>query len=133
MYKEYDNKLAMKLKMLRLDAGLSQEEFAAKMGISRSCVANYETGKRFPSINMIKKIAEIYGIMTDVLIGNNLCSGYRMCESDPEDYDRKRRKILQDHGNTLDISHLPTEYKISMIEYYNYIQSKQRKSQISEN
>ncbi len=132
MYKDYDNNLAMKLKMLRMDAGLSQEEFAAKAGISRSCVANYETGKRIPSINMLKKIADIYGIMTDVLIGNNLCTGYSMCEND-RDYAQERKKILQRHGHSLDISHLPTEYKISLIEYYQYIQSKQKKKQTSEN
>ncbi len=126
MYNNYDDNLAMKLKMLRMDAGLSQEEFAAKAGISRSCVANYETGKRVPSINMLKKIADIYGIMTDVLIGSNLNTGISMCESDKE-IDQRRKKFLQNYGNTLDISHLPTEYKISMVEYYNYIQAKQKK------
>ena len=125
MYKIYDGNLAMRLKMLRIEAGLSQEEFAVKAGISRSCVANYETGKRFPSINMIKKIADIYGVMTDVLLGDNLYSGLSMCESDSGD-DQRRKKFLQNHGNTLDISHLPTEHKISMIEYYNYIQAKQK-------
>lgn len=129
MYKEYDNNLPMKLKMLRMDAGLSQEEFAAKVGISRSCVANYETGKRRPDISMIRKIANVYSIMTDVLIGSDLYADIALHENNRGN-DPKRKKSLQPYRNTLDISHFPAEYQISIIEYYRYIQSKHNKKGI---
>ena len=126
MYNNYDDNLAMKLKMLRIDAGLSQEEFATKMGISRSCVANYETGKRFPGISMIKKIAASYGIMTDALIGNCFYPELSMHESDPN---YKREQTPPIHNNKLDISHLPVEHQISLIEYYHYLLANKKKAE----
>ena len=57
----------LKLKMLRLEAGKSQEEFSSELGISRSCLANYETGKRQPSGEMISKIANLCNILPSFL------------------------------------------------------------------
>ncbi len=128
MNKEYDNSLAMRLKMLRLDAGLSQEEFAAKVGISRSCVANYETGKRRPDIETIRRIAEVYGIMTDVLIGNDSYEDVTMRESTQVD-NAKWKKLLLTHKSKLDISHFPIEYRISMVECYKLAMTKYRKKE----
>lgn len=128
MNREYDNSLAMRLKMLRLDAGLSQEEFAAKVGISRSCVANYETGKRRPDIETIRRIAEVYGIMTDVLIGSDSYENVAMCESMQAD-NTKWKKLLHTHNSKLDISHFPIEYRITMFECYKLAMTKYRKKE----
>ena len=46
-----------KLKEARKDAGLSQEQFAEKMSVSRSAVAKWETDKGMPDVNNLKVIA----------------------------------------------------------------------------
>ncbi len=45
------------VKKLRLEAGLSQEYFAEKLGIHRTYVSFIERGERNPSLKMIFKIS----------------------------------------------------------------------------
>lgn len=43
---------------LRLAAGLTQDELAKKLGISRSRIGMYETGKREPDYETLELIAD---------------------------------------------------------------------------
>lgn len=43
-------------KEMRLNLGLSQEEFADKIGVCSQCISNWETGLSKPSIASMKKI-----------------------------------------------------------------------------
>lgn len=49
------------LKQKRQGAGLSQRNLAQKIGISRSSLSLLENGKRKPSYDVLKKIAEEMG------------------------------------------------------------------------
>ncbi|MBE7048954.1 MAG: helix-turn-helix transcriptional regulator [Ruminococcaceae bacterium] len=120
MHKFQNCSLPIKLKMLRLELGKSQEEFSSELGISRSCLANYETGKRQPDHEMIKKIADLCHVMTDFLMDRPFYRQVPLYEKDP-DMIKKYKSAIQNHGNTLDISHLATEHQISLIEFYNYV------------
>lgn len=48
-----------RLRTIRTKLGLSQEEFAKKLGIAQSAVAMYEIGERTPRDEIKKKIAVI--------------------------------------------------------------------------
>ena len=50
--------LALNLKFYRKILGLSQAKLAEKVNISDNYIALIETGRRFPSINMLERIAE---------------------------------------------------------------------------
>lgn len=54
-------KFSEKVKVLRTDAGLTQQEFANAIGVSLRTVTNYETGSRYP------KKRELYAKMAEVL------------------------------------------------------------------
>lgn len=54
--------MTITLKAARANKGLSQKEAAKLIGISESTLLNYEKGKRFPDVPVIKKIEDIYGI-----------------------------------------------------------------------
>lgn len=56
-----------KLKELRQKLGLSQKEFAEKLGIEYQNYNKYELGKNEPSIETMIKIADYYGISLDYL------------------------------------------------------------------
>lgn len=56
------------LKAARINVGLTQREAAKKLGISEETVSNYERGKRFPDVPVIRKIEEVYGIPYDRII-----------------------------------------------------------------
>lgn len=51
-------KIGMRIRELRKDTGLSQEKFAAKIGMDRTYFASVELGKRNISIVNLEKIAD---------------------------------------------------------------------------
>ena len=66
---------AEKLKTLRGNKGLTQEEFAREINVTKGAVAMWETGKRTPDLAMIKKIAAYFDITVDELIGGSVDRG----------------------------------------------------------
>ncbi|MDE6732165.1 MAG: helix-turn-helix domain-containing protein [Oscillospiraceae bacterium] len=61
-----------RLKEIRKNAGLSQEQLAEKIGVSRQAVTKWETGKGLPDIENIVIIAEIFKTTLDELISADL-------------------------------------------------------------
>lgn len=53
---------------LRKNQGFSQEKLAKKLGVKTNTICQYETGKRSPNIETLKKIAEVLGCSVDELI-----------------------------------------------------------------
>ncbi len=130
MHKFQTYSFPLKLKMLRLETGKSQEEFSSALGISRSCLANYEAGKRYPGQDMLSKIAELCNVMPTFLIDEPQFHEVTLNEAEI-DKTQKLKKLIQDRGNVLDISHLSTEHKLSLVNFYEYVLSSHR--QKSEN
>ena len=56
------------LKTARDRLGLSQKEAAKRLGISDDVLSNYERGKTYPNVLMLKKIEKVYGVKYDQLI-----------------------------------------------------------------
>ena len=52
----------------RKKSGLSQEEVAAKLGISRQTISKWELDETLPDIFQSKKLANLYGLSLDELI-----------------------------------------------------------------
>lgn len=50
------------LKTARDRLGLSQKEAAKRLGISDDVLSNYERGKTYPNVLMLKKIESVYGV-----------------------------------------------------------------------
>ena len=51
-----------KIKELRIELGLSQLEFANRVGVSRQSLSHYETGRVIPPIDVLKKIAKEFRV-----------------------------------------------------------------------
>ena len=58
-----------KLKMLRKETGLTQTQVAARTGVVVSAVSAYESGMRYPSYKVLIKLAALYHVSTDFLLG----------------------------------------------------------------
>lgn len=54
-------KLHNRLKIIRRQSTLRQEDLAKELGISLSSFSRYETGKRIPDANLLVKMAKILG------------------------------------------------------------------------
>lgn len=59
-----------KLKKCRKDMSLSQKEFGQKIGVAESTVSLYESNKRFPDADTLKKISALFEVSLDYLLGN---------------------------------------------------------------
>lgn len=57
-----------KLKEARKEAGLTQEQFAEKMSVSRSAIAKWESDKGLPDVNNLKMMAQLLGVSVDYLL-----------------------------------------------------------------
>jgi len=62
--------LAEKIKTARNRAGMSQQELADAIHVSRSAVAKWESGKGLPDIENLKAITGIFGMTLDELTGD---------------------------------------------------------------
>src|SRR5690625_3923756 len=60
--------LAEKLKKARKEAGLTQEELAERMNVSRSAVAKWETDKGMPDIENLRLISSMIDVSIDYLL-----------------------------------------------------------------
>ena len=60
--------MAISLKAARINSGLTQEQAAEALEITKGTLANYEMGKTTPRISMAKRIARLYGLTVDDII-----------------------------------------------------------------
>ncbi len=61
--------LNQKLKTLREAMGLTQEELALRLNVSRSAIAKWEQGQGWPSLDMLKSLALFFHTSIDDLLG----------------------------------------------------------------
>ena len=61
-----------KLKKLRTEANMSQEELASKLGITRRSIVYYETKSRYPKKReVITGLAKVFNVPVDFLINDS--------------------------------------------------------------
>lgn len=77
-----------KLQMLRKQKGLTQEELAEKLFVSRTAISKWESGRGYPSIDSLKSIAKFFSVTIDVLL-----SGEEILSIAEED-NQQREKCL---------------------------------------
>ena len=58
-----------RVRELRLEKGLKQEEIANSLGVVRTTYTKYETGEREPSFEIMSKLANFFDVSIDYLIG----------------------------------------------------------------
>ena len=57
------------LKKLRLQERMPQQQLAQKLGVTKSVVSYYELQERYPSPEILIKLASIFHVTTDYLLG----------------------------------------------------------------
>lgn len=75
-------KLAEKLQLIRKKNGLSQEELAEKLGISRQAISKWESGQSTPDLNKLIILSELYNVTIDSLV------------KESDDFDTLKRKEI---------------------------------------
>lgn len=62
-------KIAENIRFFRKQAGLTQEELAARFGSRKTLICNYEIGRNTPDIETLWELADIFDITIDELVG----------------------------------------------------------------
>jgi transcriptional regulator with XRE-family HTH domain len=75
-----------RITQLRKQLHLSQDELAKKVDVSRTIIGNYERNTNTPSIEILLKIAKVFNVSVDYLIG----------ESELSSFDKELLKRIED-------------------------------------
>ena len=54
---------------LRTKKGLSQDELAEKLYVTRQAVSRWETGETLPSVDTLQLISQVFSVSVDTLLG----------------------------------------------------------------
>lgn len=75
-------KLAKRLKQLRLENNLTQTELGKKVNVTKVSISGYETGNRKPDIDTLYKLASVFSVSVDDLLGLD----YKLISEEPDAY-----------------------------------------------
>lgn len=65
----YLPEIGERIKQLRRQKGISQIELAHHLGVSKSVISSYENAVHFPPYDILLKIAWLFGVSTDYILG----------------------------------------------------------------
>lgn len=90
-----------RIKQARLEKGLDQLALCEKLSIEQSTLSNYENGRRIPKPDMIVKMADIFGVSTDYLLGKTDLRNYNdykatITDKDERNIQRELEKMMDD-------------------------------------
>ena len=80
--------------ILRTSKGLNQEEIANELGVSKSSVAMWETGKRLPSPELFEQIADYFNVDIDYLYGRTDIKRKYLFDEFGDEYIRANMRLL---------------------------------------
>ena len=83
-----------KLKELRMQNGLTQQQLATQLGVTKSVISFYERQERTPSPEVLRKMAAIFRVSTDFLL--DIDRTKRLDVSDLDDDDIQLVSLLID-------------------------------------
>ena len=88
-----------KLQQLRKRKGLTQEELADLLYVSRTAVSKWESGRGYPNIDSLRDIAKTFSVTVDELL-----SGEELLVLVQQDQKQKRKRLCESVFGMLDMS-----------------------------
>lgn len=122
------DKFTTKLKMLRLEKGMTQGEIADELGISRGCLANYETGKRSPDGDMLKKLAQVLNVSIDFLMTGSDVRSVTLNEEELKVYTKANEK-LKEYGDIINLNEVNVISRIQLVDFFQYLKEKEKREE----
>ena len=68
MYMRYEVMRYERIRNLRIDRGYTQKQVAEYLNIKQNTYSQYETGVLYYSLEMVGKLADLYGVSVDYLM-----------------------------------------------------------------
>lgn len=107
-----------RLKELRKEKRLTQVKLGEMLNYGYTAIANYESGRNQPSIPDLKKIASIFNVSMDYLLGVNDIRHPYVIDDDSAEFNEFRRRyaILSEEGREM------------LLDYMDYLATKEPRS-----
>lgn len=88
--------MKLNIKELREEKGLTQKELAELMQVSFQTISKWETGVNFPDLTHIPRLADIFGVSADIILGlKPLHREERLKKYDEVDYWNEKRDLIK--------------------------------------
>lgn len=111
--------LGERLKEARKLKGYTQMEAASKLGITNGALSGYERNYRDPDTEMLKKLANLYEVSTEWLLGNKTVKN-ELTEKDERDIAKRMEQLRHDlqhaEGLAFDGEPMSEEARESLLE-----------------
>jgi transcriptional regulator with XRE-family HTH domain len=115
-----DMTVGEKIKEARRQCGLSQQQLAEKMLVSRSAVAKWEAGNGLPDVDNVKALAQLLNVSIDYLLGEGeaaettvLREAYQLPEGASGTKRKKKDRIVREKFPDADIYFLVSHLKLT--------------------
>lgn len=97
--------IANRLVELRKQKGLSQEDLANKLGVSRQAVSKWECGEASPDTDNLITLSKLYEVSLDELVGNKIQKDNNKedVKKDRIEIDGKNITVYDDEGQSINI------------------------------
>lgn len=86
-------KFSKNLQELRTSRGLSQEQLADKIGVSRQAIGAWESGKTMPEIDKVAQICKVFEVSADELLGELSSKESQKPKFSKSHYERENSQI----------------------------------------
>ena len=113
------------LKQLRKGKGITQDDLARVLKVSRSTIAAYEARNNQPDFDKLVQIADFFDITIDYLLSGEVKSAQDAAVQTVSNKDLEKQLIESFHP-------LPYEAKLNILDYIDYIKYQKEKHSSSE-
>ncbi|MBW2672110.1 MAG: helix-turn-helix domain-containing protein [Deltaproteobacteria bacterium] len=113
-----------RLRQLRKEKGLTQAELAKLLSIGESTISFYESGKRQPDYETLIRIADLFNVSVDYLLGRTVLDGTKKIDGSYKLNKEKSNKGIETiaaHRTDDPMSELPEEARKSLEEFKEFI------------
>lgn len=107
--------LGVRLKQLRKDKGVSQQEIANLFRVTRPCVCYWETGKRLPDYQTLIALSTYFEVSIDYLVG----------KSDEKENIIQNPPLSYQGDNILELEELTEPNKDTIRKFYHFLLEQQ--------
>jgi transcriptional regulator with XRE-family HTH domain len=113
---------------LRSQKELNQRDFAKALGVSNGAVAMWETNKRQPDLEMIKKIASFFNVSIDYILGTEKSGGNNFSNfqlfDDTFDFKERVRALMREQSMSEEVFMQKTGFDKDTKDAYLYSNKK---------
>ena len=112
--------ISEKIRCMRLAIGKTQRQMAYELSVTRSCLCNYESGKRQPDIEMLGKLARYFNIETSYFLEERYCDMLSLSEDDAREH---ARQVKSGHlpERSINMENMSPDSRIALRSFYEYL------------